>query len=89
MAQPQLRQVTTGSPSMPRTIAPQRLAPQGPVPMPVLLLTISKVLAPAWIAFTTTPLRILLQRQIGRKLSMTACSLACFSSSSMMRFLHS
>jgi hypothetical protein len=32
--QPQSRQVVTGSPSMPRTAAPQRFAPQGPVPMP-------------------------------------------------------
>jgi hypothetical protein len=76
-------QLTTGSPNIPRTIEPQRLPPQGPVPTPVRLLTCSKVLAPAWIAFKTTPLRILLQRQAGFRFSMTACSRAFLSFSSM------
>lgn len=66
MDQPQTVHVSTGSPSMPRTMGPQRAAPQGPVPAPVLRLTASNVLAPAWIAFTMIPLRILLHRQIGR-----------------------
>jgi len=81
IGQPQSVQIVTGSPSIPRTAAPQRFAPQGPVPIPVRLLTISKVFAPAWIAFTTIPLRILLQRQIGRRLSIIACFLASLSSS--------
>jgi len=41
-------------------------------------------LAPAWIALTTVPLRILLQRQAGLRFSMTACSLAFCSVSSMV-----
>lgn len=73
----------TGSPSMPRTIVPQRLPPQGPVPTPVRLLTCSNVLAPAWMAFSTVPLRILLQRQAGLRFSMTDCALVFCSSSSM------
>jgi hypothetical protein len=83
--QPHSLQFTTGSPSIPRTIEPQRLPPQGPVPTPVRLLTCSKVLAPAWIALSTVPLRILLHRQAGLRFSMTACSLAFCSSSSMAR----
>jgi hypothetical protein len=34
--QPQSGQLITGSPSMPRTIEPQRRPPHGPVPTPVL-----------------------------------------------------
>jgi len=68
---------------MPRTIEPQRRPPQGPVPTPVRLLTCSKVLAPAWMALSTVPLRILLHRQAGLRFSMIACSLAFRSSSSM------
>jgi hypothetical protein len=68
---------------MPRTIEPQRLPPHGPVPTPVRLLTCSKVLAPALMAFSTVPLRILLQRQAGLRLSMTACSLDFCAVSSM------
>jgi hypothetical protein len=68
---------------MPRTIVPQRRPPQGPVPTPVRLLTCSKVFAPARIALSTVPLRILLHRQAGFKFSMIACSLAFRSSSSM------
>jgi hypothetical protein len=83
--QPHSLQFTTGSPSIPRTIEPQRLPPQGPVPTPVRLLTCSKVLAPAWIALSTVPLRILLHRQAGLRFSMTACSLAFCSSSSMAK----
>jgi hypothetical protein len=83
--QPQSLQLTTGSPSMPRTIVPQRLPPQGPVPTPVRLLTCSKVLAPAWMALSTVPLRILLHKQAGLRFSMTACSLAFRSSSSMTK----
>jgi len=83
--QPHSLQFTTGSPSIPRTIEPQRLPPQGPVPTPVRLLTCSKVLAPAWIALSTVPLRILLHRQAGLRFSMTACSLAFCSSSSMTK----
>lgn len=45
--QPQSGQLITGSPSIPRTIDPQRRPPQGPVPTPVRLLTCSNVLAPA------------------------------------------
>ena len=66
MDQPQAEQVSTSSPSMPRTMGPQRAAPQGPVPAPVLRLISWNVLAPAWIALTMIPLRILLHRQIGR-----------------------
>jgi hypothetical protein len=68
---------------MPRTSEPQRLPPQGPVPTPVRLLTCSKVFAPARIALSTVPLRILLHRHAGFKFSMIACSLAFRSSSSM------
>jgi len=57
--------------------------PQGPVPTPVRLLTCSKVLAPARMALSTVPLRILLHRQAGLRFSMTACSLAFCSTSSM------
>ena len=85
--QPQSLQLTTGSPSMPRTIVPQRLPPQGPVPTPVRLLTCSKVLAPAWMALSTVPLRILLHKQAGLRFSMTACSLAFRSSSSITKYL--
>lgn len=81
--QPHSAQLTTGSPNMPRTIEPQRLPPQGPVPTPVRLLTCSKVLAPALIAFRTVPLRILLQRQAGLRFSMTDCSRALCAESSM------
>ena len=66
MDQPHSLQLSTSSPSMPRIMGPQRAAPQGPVPAPVLRLTISNVLAPDWIALTMIPLRILLQRQTGR-----------------------
>jgi hypothetical protein len=83
--QPHSLQLTTGSPNIPRTIEPQRLPPQGPVPTPVRLLTCSKVLAPAWMALMTVPLRILLQRQAGLRFSMTACSLAFCSNSSMAK----
>jgi hypothetical protein len=83
--QPQSLQGITGSPNIPRTMDPQRLPPQGPVPTPVRLLTCSKVLAPAWMALSTVPLRILLHRQAGLRFSMTACSLALRSSSSMVR----
>jgi hypothetical protein len=72
---------------MPRTSEPQRLPPQGPVPTPVRLLTCSKVFAPACMALTTVPLRILLQMQAGLRFSMTACSLALRSSSSMASYL--
>jgi hypothetical protein len=81
--QPHSRQLTTGSPNMPRTIEPQRFPPHGPVPTPVRLLTCSNVFAPALIAFSTVPLRILLQRQAGLRLSMTDCSLAFCAESSM------
>ena len=64
--QPQAVQVATSSPSIPLIIGPHLAAPQGPVPAPVLRLTASKLFAPAWIAFTIMPLRILLQRQMGR-----------------------
>jgi hypothetical protein len=80
-------QAITGSPSMPRTSEPQRLPPQGPVPTPVRLLTCSKVLAPAWIALSTAPLRILLHRQAGLKFSMTARVLASCSDGSMAQYL--
>ncbi len=83
IGQPHSWQLTVGSPNMPRTIVPQRLPPHGPVPTPVRLLTISNVLAPAWIALSTTPLRILLQRHAGLKLSTIACSLLFRSNSSM------
>jgi hypothetical protein len=69
---------------MPRTIEPQRLPPQGPVPTPVRLLTCSKVFAPALMALSTVPLRILLQRQAGLRFSMTDCSLAFCAESSMV-----
>ena len=85
MGQPHSLQLTTASPSIPRTMEPQRLPPQGPVPTPVRLLICSKVFAPAWMAFSTVPLRILLHRQAGLRFSMTACSLALRSSSSMVR----
>jgi hypothetical protein len=84
--QPQSLQFSTDSPSMPLTSEPQRLPPHGPVPTPVRLLTCSKVLAPACIALTTAPLRILLQRQAGLRFSMTACSRALRSSSSMTKY---
>jgi len=64
--QPQAAQVATSSPSIPLIIGPHLAAPQGPVPAPVLRLTASKLFAPPWIAFTIMPLRILLQRQMGR-----------------------
>lgn len=47
IGQPHSLQLMTGSPSIPRTIVPQRRPPQGPVPTPVRLLTCSKVFAPA------------------------------------------
>jgi hypothetical protein len=72
---------------MPRTREPQRLPPQGPVPTPVRLLTCSKVLAPAWMALATVPLRILLQMQAGFRFSMTACSRAFSSCASMALYL--
>ena len=81
--QPQSVQLTTGSPNIPRTMEPQRRPPQGPVPTPVRLLICSKVLAPAWIALSTIPLRILLHKQAGLRFSMTAWALAFCSSSSM------
>jgi hypothetical protein len=81
--QPHSEQLTNGSPNIPRTIEPQRFPPQGPVPTPVRLLTCSKVLAPALIALSTVPLRILLQRQAGLNFSMTDCSLAFCAESSM------
>jgi hypothetical protein len=83
--QPQSLQLTTGSPNIPRTMEPQRRPPQGPVPTPVRLLTCSKVFAPAWIAFSTIPLRILLHRQAGLRFSMTAWALAPCSSLSMAK----
>ena len=85
IGQPQSLQFTMGSPNIPRTSEPQRRPPQGPVPTPVRLPICSKVLAPAWMALRTAPLRILLHRQAGLRLSMTACSLAFCSSSSMVR----
>jgi hypothetical protein len=81
--QPQSLQLMIGSPNIPRTKEPQRRPPHGPVPTPVRLLTCSKVLAPAWIALTTVPLRILLQMQAGFRFSITACSRLFCSSSSM------
>src|SRR5262245_23101579 len=84
---PHSLQLTTGSPNIPRTIDPQRLPPQGPVPTPVRLLTCSKVFAPAWIALSTVPLRILLQRQAGLRFSITACALSFCSNSSMVKCL--
>jgi hypothetical protein len=85
IGQPHSLQLTTGSPNIPRTIDPQRLPPQGPVPTPVRLLTCSKVLAPPWIALSTVPLRILLHKQAGLRFSMTACSLDFCSISSMAK----
>ena len=81
MAQPQSVQVSTSSPNIPRTMGPHLAAPQGPVPMPVRRLTVSKVFAPARMALSTIPLRILLHRQIGRYASNTASSLAFLISS--------
>ncbi len=83
MGQPHSSHLKNGSPNIPRTMVPHRLPPQGPVPTPVRLLTCSKVLAPPWIALSTVPLRILLHRQAGLRFSMTACSLAFWTESSM------
>jgi len=66
MDQPHSLQVSTCSPSIPLIIGPHLAAPHGPVPAPVRRLTISKVLAPDWIALAIIPLRILLHRQMGR-----------------------
>jgi hypothetical protein len=85
--QPHSLQLTTGSPNIPRTIEPQRLPPQGPVPTPVRLLTCSKVFAPAAIAFSTVPLRILLHKQAGLRFSMIACSRLLLGGSSMVKLL--
>jgi hypothetical protein len=85
---PHAAQLVTGSPNIPLTSEPQRRPPHGPVPTPVLLLTCSKVRAPAWIALATVPLRILLHRQAGFRVSMTACSRAFCSEESMAFILY-
>ena len=87
IGQPHSLQLMTGSPNMPRTSVPQRRPPQGPVPTPVRLLTCSKVFAPARIALSTVPLRILLQMQAGLRFSITAWVLASCSDWSMASYL--
>ena len=47
IGQPHSVQLVTGSPNIPRTMVPHRRPPQGPVPTPVRLLIMAKVLAPA------------------------------------------